>query len=177
MGATEVVAVTGAITTPVVAIAGYVFGERRSNIEHANASELAEQQHAHEDQVRQSERRYEARRDIYLDVLKQFRVEQQIVDRTNNPESSREPPQMPDEGEHTELRARVDAFASPKVREAVSTFDKSVADFHDNVKTANGDDSTMAYLAETTMPEKRERVAWAYGEVRRLISSGLEEDM
>lgn len=174
MGATEVVAVTGAITTPVVAIAGYVFGERRSDSERAAARELAEGQHAHEDQVRRSERLYEARRDIYLDVLKQFRVEQQIVDRTANPKSSREPPQMPDDGEWRDLRARVDAFASQDVRLALNAFDRCVADFHDTVKDVNDPDNPVARLREDDLPPNRESVTRAYGEVQRLISFELE---
>jgi hypothetical protein len=108
-------------------------------------------------------------------VLRQFLVEQQIVDRTKNPESSREPPPMPDEGEWRELRARVDAFASPNVRKAVKRFDAFVRDFHDNVKTIDGeDDPTEARLAAVTLPTNRARVARSYEEVQMLISGELE---
>ena len=174
MSDTVVVAIVGTVGTILVALAGYVFSERRSNIERKAARELAEEQREHEERERRKERVFATLRDTYLDVLRQFLVEQQIVDRTKNPKSSRDPPPMPDEGEWRELRARVDAFASSQVRDAVNAFDSYVKDFHDGVKTIDGDDPTMAYLAESSLPSKRERVAWSYGRVQSLISGELE---
>lgn len=173
MSETVVVAILGTVGTIVVALAGYVFSERRSSIERAAARELAEGQRQHEERERRKERVFASLRDTYLDVLRQCLVEQQIVDRTRNPKSSREPPQMPDEGKWRDLRARVDAFASPDVRQAVKAFDDFVSDFHDTAKTAASDD-TLASLSERVLPEKRERVAWAYDQVQRLINGELE---
>jgi hypothetical protein len=174
MSDTVAVAIVGTAGTILVALAGYIFSERRSNIERKAAHELAEEQREHEERERRKERVFATLRDTYLDVLRQFLVERQIVDRTKNPESSREPPPMPDEGDWLELRARVDAFASPHVRNAVNAFDNLVREFHDDVKTIDGDDPTMAQLAEISLPTKRERVAWSYGQVQTLISGELE---
>jgi hypothetical protein len=141
MSATATVAVIGAIATPLVAIAGYVFNERRARADreatralaedaHIHERRLAEGAREHEERLRRNERLYEARREIYLDLLRQFRVEVQIVQRTANPESSREPPEMPPESEWGELRARIDAYSSDDVGKAVATFDSCVRDFH-----------------------------------------------
>jgi hypothetical protein len=82
MSETVLVAIVGTFGTIVVALAGYVFSERRSNIERAAARELAEGHRQHEERERRKERVFATLRDTYLDVLRQFLVEQQIVDRT-----------------------------------------------------------------------------------------------
>jgi hypothetical protein len=75
--------------------------------------------------------------------------------------------------EWRELRARVDAFASPNVREAVNVFDHCVRDFHDNVESDDAEDG-LTSLYEAALRPKRERVAWAYGQVQSGISNELE---
>jgi hypothetical protein len=60
VSATATVAILGVIGTPVVAIAGYVFNERRSRDDRAAARELAEGAHTHETKLRRSERAYDA---------------------------------------------------------------------------------------------------------------------
>jgi hypothetical protein len=186
MGSTEIVAIAGAISTLVVAIAGYIFNERRSRIDRAAARDLAEDAHAHERQLaggqreheerlRRNERLYDARRETYLEVLRQFLVEVQIVERTANPDSSREPPEMPPENEWRDLRARVGAFASPKVAKAVKEFDSKVKEFHDGVNldelAANPDAQNVYGIV---LGGHRKTATEAYERVQKLIQDELE---
>jgi hypothetical protein len=149
MNATEIVAIVGAISTPAIAIAGYIFNERRSRDDRAATRELAEDSHAHERQLaegerdhaerlRRNERLYDARRDTYLDLLRQFLLEVQIVQRTEDLVGLREPPDPPTEEEWRDLRARVGAFGSAEVVHAVEEFDSQVRTFHNAVNVYRG---------------------------------------
>lgn len=142
MTATEVVAIVGAISTPVVAIAGYMFNERRAREDRTANRKLAEDSHVHErhlaegareheESLRRNERLYNARRDTYLDLLRQLALEVRIVQRTDNPGSLLEPPEPPPEDEWADLRARVGAYGSPEVGAAVGAFDAAVRKFHE----------------------------------------------
>jgi hypothetical protein len=155
VSATEIVAIAGAISTPVVAIAGYVFSERRSRGDRAAARELADDAHSqerqladaqrkHEAELRRRERLYTARRETYLGLLRQFLVEVQIVQRTEDLMHKREPPEMPPEYEWRDLRARVGAFGSPEVGEAVEMFDSKVRAFHEAVNVFGGTSDQLA---------------------------------
>lgn len=88
-------------STPAVAIAGYVFNQRRADADRAATRQLAEDsdvherqlaegQREHEARMRRNERLHNARRETYLDVLRQFLVEVQIVERTENPRAARD---------------------------------------------------------------------------------------
>jgi hypothetical protein len=188
MGATEIVAIVGAISTPVVAIAGYVFNERRSRDDraatrkltedsHAHERQLAEGQREHEERLRRNERLYNARREAYLDVLRQTLVEVQIVERTENPISLREPPEMPRENEWRDLRARVGAFGSREVGDAVKTFDSKVREFHNAVNAYRGmserpaPDAAVEEFGEIT--KARGEATAAYEAVRTLVRDEL----
>jgi hypothetical protein len=93
MSETVLVAIVGTFGTIVVALAGYVFSERRSNIERAAARELAEGHRQHEERERRKERVSATLRDTYLDVLRQFLVEH---DRRQNGEPREFPRAAPD---------------------------------------------------------------------------------
>jgi hypothetical protein len=81
MTATAVVAIVGAISTPVVAIAGYMFNERRAREDRAATRALADDTHGHERELaaaarsherllRVGERVYEDRKATYRLVLR-----------------------------------------------------------------------------------------------------------
>jgi hypothetical protein len=165
VSATEIVAIVGAISTPAVAIAGYVFNQRRADADRAATRQLAEDSHVHERQLaegqrehearlRRNERLHNARRETYLDVLRQFLVEVQIVERTENPTSLRERPEMPPENEWRDLRARVGAFALPEVGEAVQAFDSKVREFHNAVNVFRDVVNALGRVSDEIAPKQ-----------------------
>jgi hypothetical protein len=188
MSATETVAIVGAISTPAVALAGYVFSEWRSRGDraatrqlaaetHLHERELAEGGRKHEESLRRNERLYNARRDTYLDVLRQFLVEVQIVQRTENPMSLREAPEMPPENEWRDLRARVGAFGTEEVGKAVEAFDTKVRKFHGAVNVYRGMSEQLAPDPAVEefrrMEEARAEAVAAYDVVQTLVRDDL----
>jgi hypothetical protein len=147
MNATAVVAVVGAISTPVVAIAGYVFNERRSHVDRQAARQLAEDSHDHERQLaegqreheaglRRSERLYAARRETYLDLLRTCLLLVERIELTEpiiTTASTPEPPEPPNDDEWRELRARVGAFGSTQVSEAADALYQKAGAFYSAV--------------------------------------------
>jgi hypothetical protein len=105
-------------------------------------------------------RRNDIRRETYVDVLRQFLVEVQIVDRRENPESSREAPEMPPELEWRDLRARVGALGSKPVNEAVEAFDAKVREFHEAVELRASE------MGRQPPPTRDVRLKGLRGEVR-----------
>lgn len=176
MSATAAVAIIGAVATPAVAIAGFVFNHRRAQADraatrelahdtHTHELQLAEGQREHEQELRRKERLFDARRETYVDVLRQFLVEVQIVDRRENPASSREPPEMPPEHEWTDLRARVGALGSKDVVSAVDSLDSKVREFHEAVDR----------LVSETRPKSRETRGPYLDGLRRGVREGYEK--
>jgi hypothetical protein len=173
--ATVVTAIVGALTTLGGGIAGLVFSERRSNAEHAASRQLAEHEREHLERERRGERLYSARRETYVDLLRQLLVERQIVERTENPESTRAPPAMPPEIEYNDLRARVWAFGSREVNAAVDAFDSNVRKFHETVELYAEDAKAGQAQGgkEGVLRSHRGRVTEGYEELRELIRKEL----
>jgi hypothetical protein len=136
MSPTDVVAIVGAISTPLIALAGYKFNEIRSRDDRASARalaedshrherELAEKQREHEAQLRRSERAYNDRREAYVDLLQHAMILVERVDLTEpiiTFDNMPEPPENPSVVEWRNLQARVTAYGSPTVGEAAETF-------------------------------------------------------
>jgi hypothetical protein len=136
MNTTELVAVIGAISTPAVAIAGYVFNERRvredrkstrdlSVESHRHERELAEAARAHERQLRVGERLYDDKKETYRVVLTwALRAIQQVEEMA----SSIRDGDVPAEAEaapdvvFNHMMVQVNAFGSPEVAEALESF-------------------------------------------------------
>ena len=69
MTATGVVAIVGAVSTPVVALAAFVYNHVRGKEDRADARALATDAQQHDLEVRRRERAYEARKEAYTNVL------------------------------------------------------------------------------------------------------------
>jgi hypothetical protein len=125
MTGTEIVAITGAITTPTIAVAGYLFNHWGSKNDRAAARNLAQDAHAHERSLRQSERAYEARSMAYRMVLEwALRTIQQIeltapIVSTNLTPS---PPDSLSEEHYNEMRVELAAHGSAEVEEAFEEY-------------------------------------------------------
>ncbi len=183
MSATAIVAVTGAISTPLVAIAGYVFNERRSRADraatrelttegHGHERQLAEGQREHEAQLRRDERQYEDRRDACLDLLRAVLLFVEHVRRVQIP------PEPPSPEDWRDLQARVAAFGSESLNAAadrfynmVRAFNSAVADYRLARDPPAGDD---VVAASERMTSAREEVHVAFDDLRRLIREELE---
>jgi hypothetical protein len=186
MTTTEIVAVIGTISTPVVAIAGYIFNERRARADRQATRELAEDSHGHERQLaegqrtheallRRHERLYEVRRQTYLDLLRQFLVEVQIIERTEWL-GDREPPPPPPEHEYREIRAQVGVFGSRDVSEAVEALDSAIRGFHNAVDVYRGARDQKEGPARKEYEEvnaARTEASTAYVRVRTLVRDEL----
>jgi hypothetical protein len=136
MGATEIVAIVGAVSTPAVAFAGYWFNERRSRDDraatqqitedsHRHERQLAEGQREHEAQLRRSERAYNDRRDTYVELLNHAMILVERVDLTEpiiTYENMPKPPENPSPDKWRDLQARVTAYGSQEVGEAADEF-------------------------------------------------------
>jgi hypothetical protein len=107
MSATEIVAVVGAISTPVVALAGYGFNERRSRDDRAATRELAQDSHEHEGllaeaqreheaELRRNERLYTDRKETYVELLKVAAIAMERVRLTEPIITTASMPKMPD---------------------------------------------------------------------------------
>jgi hypothetical protein len=153
----------------VVALAGYLFNERRGNADRASTREITAESHAHERQLAQGERKYNDRREVYVDVLRRFLVEVQIIERTENEGELRESPAMPPEDEWLDLRARVGAVGSGQVAEAFERFDSKVRDFHDHVLIFQ-----HQMTNEDAVREARREAKEAYTRVEVLIRNELD---
>jgi hypothetical protein len=127
VNATSFVAVAGAISTPVVALAGYWFNERRGRDDRAAGRELAKDTHEHERELARAahddERKLarDARvsadvRMVYEELLRFVFLLEDAINRTKPiiaPAPS--PPPMPPEDEVREVMARVSTVASEEV--------------------------------------------------------------
>jgi hypothetical protein len=132
MDTTGVVAILGVVGTPVVAIAGYIFNERRGRDDRAAARELSEGTRTHELQLRRNERAYDARRDTYVDLVRHCIVNVQVVQATEpiiTFKGDQGPPELPPGDEWRDLQARVSAFGSHEVGEAADAFYDAVRKF------------------------------------------------
>jgi hypothetical protein len=180
VNATDTVAVIGVIGTAVVGIAGYVFNERRSRDDRATQRELAEGQRAHETQLRRSERAYEARRDTYVDLLRNCVVNLQHVQATEplmTFKGDPGPPELPPEEEWRDLQARVSAFGSRDVAEAADAFYDARGQFYRAVGTFRimRDRATGAEMEKATasMMTAREEVNAAFVQLKTLVRDDL----
>jgi hypothetical protein len=140
----------------------------------------------HERAMARSTRLYDARRETYLDLLRQFLVEVQIVQRTAEITRLRVPPPMPPEDEWRDLRARVGAFGSPEVGDAVEMFDSKVRAFHDAADDFGAESQQLEgdrpvfgigphtpMTEYTAMQEAREEAVTAYEVVQTLVRDEL----
>ena len=141
MNATAIVAVIGAVSTPLVAAAGFWFNDRRANHDRTAARQLAEdsQQHelalrreeqGHELDVRRRERAYEDRRASYRNALEWALVRVQQVELTDPIVRFTGMPTRPTiclRESSTGCRSKVAAFGSNEVLSG--TFQDTVQEF------------------------------------------------
>jgi len=121
MSATAVVAIVGAISTPVVAIAGYFFNHVTSRSDREAARQLAKDAHDHELEVRRRERAYEDRKSAYRAALTWALVAVQRVELTEpvlSYEGMPEAPEAPGDDEWRDLHVEIHAFGSEQVDQA-----------------------------------------------------------
>jgi hypothetical protein len=190
MDATAVVAVTGAIATPLVAIAGYRFNARRAEQDrvstrelakeaHAHERELAEGQRTHEAQMRRSERYYEDRRETYLDLLRYCSVVEERIALTEplmTYEGMPELPEPPSDEERRDLRARVTALGSDLVNELLEDLWGKVHRFNSAVtayRLARDQEGLELEKATNRMLKRREEVTKALADLGKYVREEL----
>jgi len=121
-----------AISTPVVAIAGYVFVYRSASRDRVAARELARDSRDHEIDARRRERAYEARKEAYRIVLQwALRTMQQV--QLTNPiltfAGTPAPPENVAPEVFDSMNVELAAFGSPEVRQEVEEFRDAVDSF------------------------------------------------
>jgi hypothetical protein len=155
MSATAAVAVIGAISTPVVAFAGYLFNNSRARGDreaartlasdtqeatrtlaadaHLHERELAQQAQAHERELRQSERAYDDRKIAYRTVLEWALIAVQQVQLTEpilRWEGMPAPPPPVSEDQWRKVQIESRLFGSTEVSAALTDFYAHVNDFN-----------------------------------------------
>jgi hypothetical protein len=132
MDATTFVAVVGAIGTPVVALAGYLFNDRRASRDREATMELTRASHEHEMDVRRRERAYEARKEAYRIVLQWAIVNMQQVQLTDpilTYAGMPDPPENVPQELFDTMNVEVAAFGSQEVKQAIDEFRDAVDAF------------------------------------------------
>jgi hypothetical protein len=121
MSATEVVAIVGAISTPLVAIAGYGFAEWRSRGDRDAARQLAEEAHGHERELARGARLYERRSPVYESLMRVVQPTMEHVEARNPIISfSTEPPLPPEPSldDQREVQIQLRTHGSKEVGDA-----------------------------------------------------------
>jgi len=133
--ATATVAIVGAISTPVVAIAGYVFHEVSARRDRSAALDLARENNTHELQVRRRERIYDDLKSTYraalewaLLIVQGVQLTDPIITMTNTPA----PPEEPPDEVWNAMRINVSVFGSPEVEKALDDFRAAARSFFIN---------------------------------------------
>lgn len=192
MSATAAVAVIGAISTPLVAVAGYVFNQKRAARDrettrnlaqdaHSHERQLAAQARAHERQMRQGERAYEDRKAAYRVVIEwalrttqQVQLTEPILTTSGMPE----PPDNLTEDQWRAMMIDVNLVGSSEVGEAMSAFREAAVDFSGRLmvwRTLREQRGTAQQMtdAHQAMQGAREAVGTAFEQLTELIRTEL----
>jgi hypothetical protein len=171
--ATAVVAIVGAVATPVVAIAGYLFNEASSRRNRSAALDLSRETHSHELELRRRERSYDDVKTTYravlewgLQVVKSVMLTDPIRTVEGMPEPP-EPPTEPSEEQWDKVRIDVSVFGSEPVEKALDAFREAARDFYFRVGTARVIGDLEAREAA------RERAGEAYMELAAKIKAEI----
>jgi len=192
--ATAFVAVAGAISTPLVAIAGYVFNERRGRDDraatraladgaHHHERELAEATRQHERDLRVGERLYEDRKATYRLLLRWALNAFQKVGRTEPDITFAGMPPPPEDwpdAEYDAMWVEVSAFGSAEVLDALNTFHRKLRGFGAHVFTLRAlreqrPNPLQLSESQANVRDARADVEVAFDALRTLIRDELEE--
>jgi hypothetical protein len=167
--ATDIIALVGVSSTLLVAIAGYIFNERRSR-----------QDRSHEAQLQRSARLYESRRDAYFTLLRVFLVLVERVQRTEpimTWEGMPQPPEAPPDEELRHLQARVGTFGSPKVSEAAEEFLSEQRSFYEAASNYRAERERRTENFDAVVQQlttARKEALAAYNNLQASVSGELE---
>ena len=176
MTATAVVAIVGAVATPVVAIAGYFFNELSSRRDRSSALDLSRETHRHELELRRRERSYDDVKTTYRAVLEWGLSVAESVMLTNpmvtveGMAEPPEPPTEPPEEQWNKVRIDVSVFGSEDVEKAFDGFREAARDFFFRAGFAKVVESQEAKEAREAA---RERAGKAYEELAAKIKAEM----
>jgi hypothetical protein len=159
--ATASIAVIGAIATPTVAIAGYIFNHMNSKDERVAARELASDAHAHDLEVRRRERAYEDRRAAYRLAIEWALVVCERVRRVDALRGTQDEEPKPDisDEDAKQLQVELFAFGTDEVQAEFAVMHEAAQNF-----------LVKASIVEAiTVPEKREERAEKQGQFQAMV--------
>jgi hypothetical protein len=180
MSATEVVAIVGAISTPLVAVAGYGFAEWRSRGDRHAAHRLAEEAHGHERELARGARLYERRAPVYESMIKVVQPTMEHVEARNPVISFSNQPQLPPEpsvDDQRELQIQLRTHGSKEIGDAFQDLVQRVRSFmlnastYETIRDQGGRDDLAA--SGTRMHDAREKAREAADKLARLVSDEL----
>jgi hypothetical protein len=191
MSATAAVAVIGAVATPVVAIAGYLFagkqarGDRQAALSLARAThehdgEIAAAQRQHEAALRMADRVYEDRKAAYLTALSftlaaRSRMDAQAAWVSGGREGNAPPAPFSAErgGEWDRIRVEVTAFGSRAVDEAMAALVREANDFIGATNRARTAGDPLPDDLRDELEKARKATSTAYNTLRICINADL----
>jgi hypothetical protein len=181
VNATAAIAIIGAITTPSVAVAGYVFAYRSRSRDREIEATLAHDAHDHERKLAWASRAYDDKKSAYLTAMGYALVTIQRVALTEpllTFAGQPEPPDPVDPDTWTRMHVEVGTFGSEEVDEALTVLLEATRDFNFAVgtfRTIKDQEATGTALFDSrqAMDKARASVTDAFNALRTAVNTDL----